>query len=246
MDGKHVGIKCPAKSGSNFFNYKNFFSIVLFAIVDADYKFIYIDVGKNGRISDGGIFANTPIYNKLENGSLRLPADEPLPDRVKNIPFLLVGDEAFPLKSYLMKPYPNRNLDLTQRIFNYRLSRVRRIVENVFGILSSRFGVFQKPIPLEPEKVEKLLWQLVCSIISYAVNPPQEIFIPHKSLLTEKLMEQLLKQIGGKWRGIMDYQTYNNKEATSQQRRPEKSVMSYVISLTLTDRFRGSGMLYNN
>lgn len=244
MDGKHVGIKCPAKSGSNFFNYKNFFSIVLFAIVDADYKFIYIDVGKNGRISDGGIFANTPIYNKLENGSLRLPADEPLPDRVKNIPFLLVGDEAFPLKSYLMKPYPNRNLDLTQRIFNYRLSRVRRIVENVFGIVVL---VSSRNLYLWSQKrLKKLLWQLVCSIISYAVNPPQEIFIPHKSLLTEKLMEQLLKQIGGKWRGIMDYQTYNNKEATSQQRRPEKSVMSYVISLTLTDRFRGSGMLYNN
>lgn len=244
MDGKHVGIKCPAKSGSNFFNYKNFFSIVLFAIVDADYKFIYIDVGKNGRISDGGIFANTPIYNKLENGSLQLPDDESLRDRVKNIPFLLVGDEAFPLKSYLMKPYPNRNLDLTQRIFNYRLSRVRRIVENVFGIVVL---VSSRNLYLWSQKrLKKLLWQLVCSIISYAVNPPQEIFIPHKSLLTEKLMEQLLKQIGGKWRGIMDYQTYNNKEATSQQRRPEKSVMSYVISLTLTDRFRGSGMLYNN
>ena len=182
MDGKHVGIKCPAKSGSNFFNYKNFFSIVLFAIVDADYKFIYIDVGKNGRISDGGIFANTPIYNKLENGSLQLPDDESLPDRVKNFPFLLVGDEAFPLKSYLMKPYPNRNLDLTQRIFNYRLSRVRRIVENVFGILSSRFGVFQKPIPLEPEKVEKIV-MAACVLHNFLRNKPslRDFYTPQES-----------------------------------------------------------------
>jgi hypothetical protein len=55
---------------------------------------------------------------------------------------MIVGDDAFPLKPYLMKPYPNRNLGITQRVFNYRLSRVRRIVENVFGILTSRFSVF--------------------------------------------------------------------------------------------------------
>jgi hypothetical protein len=147
MDGKHVAINCPANSGSNFYNYKNFFSIVLFTIVDADYKFVYVDVGKNGRISDGGIFANTPIYTKLENNDLKLPTCEPLPDRVKKIPYMIVGDDAFPLKPYLMKPYPS-----------HRLSQVRRIVENVFGILSSRFGVFQKPIiPLEPEKVEKVV-----------------------------------------------------------------------------------------
>ena len=105
---------------------------------------MYVDVGKNGRISDGGIFANTPIYDKLENNHLQVPAEEPLQGRVKNIPYMIVGDDAFPLKPYLMKPYPNRNLCITQRVFNYRLFRVRRIVENVFDLLTSRFGVFQK------------------------------------------------------------------------------------------------------
>lgn len=171
MDGKHVGIKCPANSGSNFYNYKNFFSIVLFAIVDADYKFLYVDVGKNGRISDGGIFANTPIYEKLENKDLQIPGDEPLPDRVKRIPYMIVGDDAFPLKPYLMKPYPNRNLTITQRVFNYRLSRVRRIVENVFGIFTSRFGVFQKTIPLEPEKVEKVVLA-ACALHNFLRSKP--------------------------------------------------------------------------
>lgn len=102
-------------------------------------------------------FANSPIYQKLESGHLKIPKDEPLPDRIKPVPYMIVGDDAFPLKTYLMKPYPSRNLQLTQRIFNYRLLRVRRIVERGFGILISRFAVFQKSIPLEPEKVEKVV-----------------------------------------------------------------------------------------
>ena len=81
-----------------------------------------------------------------------------------------------------MKPYPNRNLDLTQRIFNYRLSRVRRIVENVFGILSSRFGVFQKPIPLEPEKVEKIV-MAACVLHNFLRSKPssRDIYTPQES-----------------------------------------------------------------
>lgn len=54
IDGKHVRIKCPNSSGSSFFNYKDFFSVVLLAIVDADCKFVAIDVGSYGREGDAG------------------------------------------------------------------------------------------------------------------------------------------------------------------------------------------------
>ena len=78
MDGKHVLIKPPANSGSQYFNYKHTSSIVLLAIVDADYKFIFADVGCNGRISDGGVLKNCSLYQALEDKALKIPKESPL------------------------------------------------------------------------------------------------------------------------------------------------------------------------
>ena len=61
MDGKHIEIKQPKHRGSYYFNYKGQFSSVLLALVDANYKFIYLDVGCNGKISDGGVFRNSTL-----------------------------------------------------------------------------------------------------------------------------------------------------------------------------------------
>ena len=58
------------------------------------------------------------------------------------IDYFFVCDNAFPLAKHLMKPYPSRNLSEERQLFNYRLSRARRISENVFGLLASRFHVF--------------------------------------------------------------------------------------------------------
>lgn len=143
IDGKHVVIRAPANCGSDFFNYKGTNSIILLAVVDHNYCFHYIDVGCTGRQSDGGVFQESSLFRALENGLL--PHEG-----------CLVADDAFPLKPYLMKPYKG-TLTKEQKIFNYRLSRARRIVENAFGILVSRFRIFEKPIACLPETVDKII-----------------------------------------------------------------------------------------
>jgi hypothetical protein len=61
----------------------------------------------------------------------------------------VIGDEAFPLSQNLMRPYSRNNLSIEKRIFNYRLSRARRYVECSFGILTSKWRIFHRPLDVE-------------------------------------------------------------------------------------------------
>ena len=159
-------IKPPPNSGSYYFNYKHSFSMVLLALVDANYKFIYVDIGCNGRISDGGVFRNCDLYQHLEHNRLNVPEPSILPGIQIEFPHIIVADDAFPLKSYILKPYSQVGLTTERRIFNYRLSRARCVVENAFGILANRFRIFMTPIGLIPEKVESIT-MACCTLHNY-------------------------------------------------------------------------------
>lgn len=152
LDGKHVVIQAPSSEGSAYHNYKGTHSIVLLALVDANYKFTYVNIGMNGRVSDGGVYRESDLFKSIEKNSLNFPEDRPLPGRQKSVPFVIAADAAFPLSTHILKPYPFRQMTIQQRIFNYRLSRVRRVVENTFGILANRFRILLTTIPLRPEK----------------------------------------------------------------------------------------------
>ena len=154
IDGKHVACRCPSNSGSQYYNYKGFYSIVLMALVDADYKFLWADVGGSGSASDAQIFNSCEIKECVENGTLGFPDPQPLPNENQDVPHFFIGDDAFALRTTLMKPYSLRGLTNEQRIFNYRLSRARRVVENAFGILASRFQILQKTMVHHPATVK--------------------------------------------------------------------------------------------
>ena len=98
IDGKHVVIEAPAKSGTLYHNYKGTFSIVLLAVCDAKYNFTLVDVGQYGSNNDSGVLAQSKISSAFENNTLNLPESEVLPGTNLDIPYFLMGDEIFPLK----------------------------------------------------------------------------------------------------------------------------------------------------
>jgi hypothetical protein len=163
IDGKHVVMESPPHSGSLYYNYKGTFSIVLMATCDAEYNFTTIDVGGYGKQSDGGIFARSTLGKKLNNGTLDICGPRNLPATETQLPCFLVGDEAFPLTKFMMRPYPGRGMTTSRRIFNYRLSRARRCIENTFGIMASKFRIFRKPIDARPKQVEYIVLGIVCT-----------------------------------------------------------------------------------
>lgn len=177
IDGKHVVIIPPANSGSNYYNYKGTHSIVLLGVCDAHYRFIYVDVGANGRISDGGVWNRCRLRQLLDNGSLSIPDKRPLPNSLIQTPFVFVGDDAFPIKPYLMKPFPLRHLETDKIEYNYRLSRCRRTIENSFGILVKVFKIFEKPLNVQPvEKCSEIV--MTCVVLhnflrTYKISPNQ-------------------------------------------------------------------------
>ena len=156
IDGKHIVMQAPQRAGSYFFNYKKTHSIVLMAVCDADYNFLLVDVGDSGRQSDGGVFFNGNIAHAINENLLNLPKPRLFfgNDRIE-FPFVFVGDEAFPLKTNLIKPYPRNSLNNARRIFNYRLSRARRVIENTFGICASRFRILRRSIVAKVENVTR-------------------------------------------------------------------------------------------
>lgn len=156
IDGKHVQILAPANSGSSYYCYKQFFSIILMAVCDAQCRFTLIDLGSNGRLGDRGVWSNSPIREGIENGTLNLPGVKTLSNG-KQVPHVFVGDEAFPLKNYLLRPYSRASLNLSTRIFNYRLSRARRVIENAFGILTKVWRIYGKPIAVDVKHVTKIV-----------------------------------------------------------------------------------------
>jgi len=141
--GKHIRMQCPPNTGSDYFNFKKYFSTVLMAVADANYYFTAIFVGSYGREGDSYVFKKSNFWKRFTAGQLDLPGDKPLPsnDTRKGtpVPHVLLGDKAFGLSKNLLRPYSSRNLSHEKRI--YRHARARRVVECTFGILSNKWHV---------------------------------------------------------------------------------------------------------
>jgi hypothetical protein len=116
LDGKHCNIQAPPHSGSLDFNHHQQFSVNLTALCDADYNFVFVDVGAYGHCNDAGVFDTSKLGRNFANDRYDLPTPSLLPGSNHRVPYFVVGDDIYPLKQYLMKPYFGRRLTKEQRI----------------------------------------------------------------------------------------------------------------------------------
>ncbi|CAB3997762.1 Hypothetical predicted protein [Paramuricea clavata] len=142
IDGCHIPIKCPAgglEACKKYHNFKNFYSVVLMAMVDSNYRFVWASCGFPGNSHDLIIFQSTELWNNItEKGAI--PNIGQTVGTTTIYP-LILGDSAFPLQSWLMKPYTNAVLTNEQKNFNYRLSRARMVTEGAYGQMKGRWRV---------------------------------------------------------------------------------------------------------
>lgn len=118
LDGKHIRLIQPPESGSMYYNYKHFFSLVLMALCDANYCFIWIDVGAYGKDSDSGVFKETSLFKKLSENSLNIPEPRSITNNESDaykLPYVIVADEAFGMTKNLMRPYGGKMLSLEKK-----------------------------------------------------------------------------------------------------------------------------------
>ncbi|GBM48008.1 hypothetical protein AVEN_34344-1 [Araneus ventricosus] len=197
LGGKHVKISPPPKSGSLYYNYKGNFSIVLMALVGADLKFLFVDVGTNGRISDGGVWAKCKLKSALEKNKIKIPKANILPDTLTKVPYVIATDDAFPLSFNLMKRFPGRGVNEEERIFNYRLSRARRVSENAFGILAARFQIFKQRILTNPANATKMV--IACfALHNFLIANNSAIYTPPSSIDVENINSRQIRT--GHWK----------------------------------------------
>ena len=156
LDGKHIAIKKPKKSGSEYFNYKGYFSLVLLALVDADYKFLWVNVGASGSSSDAQIFNRSKLKRRIESGTLGLPPPEPLGPGGPDLHYFLLGDDVFALMPWWSTDQRRQNSQLQD-------IQWRGVVENSFGILVKRFRGLLTTMEQRPKVVRDIV--LTCVVL---------------------------------------------------------------------------------
>lgn len=233
VDGKHVVMNAPPNAGSLYYNYKKTHSIVLMAICDANYKFIYVDAGCNGRLADGGVFNRCSFATALNNGTLNIPQPRALPRSDIVAPYVIVADDAFALRNNIMKPFPGSFLSPSRRVFNYRLSRARCVIENAFGIMSAKFRVLLSPILLDANKTRKITLAC-CALHNFLITRRSRAYIATGSMDHSREDGTIVE---GNWRRVvpegMMYELEQNpamRYATDDAKKVRNNFEAYFMS----------------
>ena len=156
VDGTHIPIISPQECPADYYNRKGWHSIILQGTVDHAGRFIDVYVGWPGRVHDARVFSNSSLYHRGQSNNLFPDLKESISGR--DIPLVLLGDPAYPLLQWLMKAFPdNGRLSCEQKVFNYRLSRARVVVEHSYGRLKGRWRCLLKRLDIDVRDVSELV-----------------------------------------------------------------------------------------
>ncbi|KAL2099480.1 hypothetical protein ACEWY4_003874 [Coilia grayii] len=143
IDGTHITIRAPSENSSDYYNRKGNYSIILQGVVDHRMRFWDINVGRPGKVHDARVLSLSSLYDLGSAGTL-LPHWSEAFEGV-DVPLFLLGDSAYPLLPWLMKPYPEGGGITPQQLnFNHKLSQARMTVERAFGRLKGRWRCLLK------------------------------------------------------------------------------------------------------
>ncbi|XP_068690124.1 uncharacterized protein [Montipora foliosa] len=189
IDGCHIPIQCPPgglKACKEYHNFKNFYSIVMMAIVDAQDRFIWASVGFPGNSHDSVIFQSTELWHDITENNIIPPITKTIGDT--EVYPMILGDSAFPFRIWLMKPYGNEKLTPEQGYFNYRLSRARMVTERTFGQLKSRWRVLYRKLECQPDAVK--LAALTCIVLHNICIAANDTLPPQLDLTTDPFTQK--------------------------------------------------------
>ena len=128
---------------------------MLHVVVDSESRFIFVDIGAYGKQSDGGTFSGSTLYQFLADSESLLPKSASFEGSGTEMPFVILGNKAYPPKTFLMKPLARKNMSCEERAFNCRLLQARRCFECDFGVIIAKWRLLNKALETNVNKAER-------------------------------------------------------------------------------------------
>ncbi|XP_037571814.1 uncharacterized protein LOC119453839 isoform X2 [Dermacentor silvarum] len=239
IDEKRIRWECRrGKSFSQDPNSARNFIRRLLAVSDAQYRFLYVEIGHFSRKLDGSMFHRSELYRNIEDKKLGIPADSKL-GKCGPLPYFFAADETFPLETYVMRPYSGEELQAlsdedtvadgqdttdqcanqnnqeihSRRVFNYRLSRARQVVDNAFGVMAAQWRILQRPLKVKDENIKKIILACVAlhNFLLTESGASRATYCPPEMTDTEDCQGNVIQ---GTWRSLENKGALSNIQST--------------------------------
>ena len=232
VDAKQImlestNLPTPGGGPSPYQNYDHFFNLLLISSCDAHYCFNLVDIGSHVADADD-VLDNSEMGTRFEAGKMNVPAPEELAGcSMSKLPYFLVGDSAFPLKHWLMKPYPG-SISRSQKIFNCRIARAQRFIENSNGVLAARWRVYRAPLRASVEEAQKISLATV-GLHNYLMMTETPSYCPRGFVDSADANGGLAR---GMWRDVID----QDQGRCALQPVPQSSLVSRIDAFAMGQR----------